>query len=452
MNERRPKVSQGTNFMYFIMGNIECINLLRMTLQRLSIIFFLISLLITAVDAIGQNEASDWVYYNTSNSDIPFNGINTLVIDNDGNIWTSFAQQGVAKFDGETWTAYNSSNSDFPEGSVQGVCPYDGMVWFLVWGINGSSDILVRYQDGAWHSWPQFYRFAGMNVDRNGTVWLSTGDGVVSFDGTDFTHYNTESTCLYQNLTTASYYDTEDGTLWVGMYGSQIEDAEAGLVKLNGDGCAVFQEDNSGFPTDNWVYSIFRHPFEPEQLWVNTNRGTGIYNGETWDYLAFEGSRSTGEIAIDSNAIVWIGTTFHGLVRISEDTTRVFFGLPDYEVSGIAVDAENGLWVATGTKGLAMLENISTPTDHPVSHAQAIRCYPSPTSGNLTVEWTGVDSNSALFTLFDINGRVLVDADIHNGMNYLTLPIHIPRGIHFYTVRTSEGVLLSTNKIVVNEP
>ena len=54
--------------------------------------------------------------YNTSNSGLPDNNVNTIAIDASGNKWIgtgddSFEGAGLAEFDGTNWTVYNTSNS-----------------------------------------------------------------------------------------------------------------------------------------------------------------------------------------------------------------------------------------------------------------------------------------------------------------------------------------------------
>ena len=60
-----------------------------------------------------SDDRVNWTIYNTSNSNLPFNWIFTIVIDAQGNKWIGTAG-GLAKFDGVNWTIYNTSNSNLP--------------------------------------------------------------------------------------------------------------------------------------------------------------------------------------------------------------------------------------------------------------------------------------------------------------------------------------------------
>ena len=73
--------------------------------------------------------STGWTIYNTSNSDLPYNSINTLLKTNSGNVFVGTDNayntyewgQGLAKFDGTSntgWTIYNIDNSDLPSNSV----------------------------------------------------------------------------------------------------------------------------------------------------------------------------------------------------------------------------------------------------------------------------------------------------------------------------------------------
>ena len=57
--------------------------------------------------------AQQWKNWNTNNSDINTNSINSLAVDSNNNVWlaTNF---GITKFDGINWTFYNDVNSPLP--------------------------------------------------------------------------------------------------------------------------------------------------------------------------------------------------------------------------------------------------------------------------------------------------------------------------------------------------
>jgi hypothetical protein len=66
---------------------------------------------------LAKFDGVNWSVYNTSNSGLPDNDVETIAIDEKGNIWIGtgiICCGGLAKFDGTNWTVYNTLNSNLP--------------------------------------------------------------------------------------------------------------------------------------------------------------------------------------------------------------------------------------------------------------------------------------------------------------------------------------------------
>ena len=107
--------------------------------------------------AYSQN--TEWVIYSLTNSGLPANNVNSVVIDGSGAKWIATGS-GLAVYDGEIWTVYNTSNSDIPD--------------YLVYSIA---------------------------IEGNGLKWIGTFDGLASFDGATWTIYNSSNSDLPNNTT-----------------------------------------------------------------------------------------------------------------------------------------------------------------------------------------------------------------------------------------------------------
>ncbi len=90
-------------------------------------------------------------HYHKTNSGLPDNFINAIVIDNAGNKWIATKQAGLVKFDNTNWTAY------YPMGPI---LPHD--------------EITSLY----FHS-------------NSNTLWIGTfSNGFASYDGQNWIYYN----------------------------------------------------------------------------------------------------------------------------------------------------------------------------------------------------------------------------------------------------------------------
>jgi hypothetical protein len=117
-----------------------------------------------------------WTVYDTSNSGLPNNDINSIAIDGSGNKWIG-TNGGLAKFDGVTWTVYNVKNSGLPYN----------MVWSIA-------------------------------IDGNGSKWIGTfGGGLAKFDGAAWTVYNDTNSGLPDKYVMPMAIDGSEN-LWIGTY------------------------------------------------------------------------------------------------------------------------------------------------------------------------------------------------------------------------------------------
>ena len=103
-------------------------------------------------------DGTTWTVYNTTNSGIPDNRVNTIYTEANGHIWVGTAN-GLAYFDGEIWTVYNTGNSGLPSNSIRAI-----------------------------------------GKDLFGVYWLGTFNGLVKYNGTDWTVYNTDNSGLPGNV------------------------------------------------------------------------------------------------------------------------------------------------------------------------------------------------------------------------------------------------------------
>ena len=85
----------------------------------------------TEEGGLAEFDGTNWTIYNTSNSGLPDDIINSFTIDSRGNIWIGTGS-GLAKFDGTDWTVFNTSNSSLPDNNVRSLAIDNNVISGLV--------------------------------------------------------------------------------------------------------------------------------------------------------------------------------------------------------------------------------------------------------------------------------------------------------------------------------
>ncbi len=72
----------------------------------------------------------EWMSFTTDNSGLPSNGVTSLAVDFQGNVWIGTREAGVAKFDGRSWQVHDTDNSALPSNGVQSLAvDFQENVW-----------------------------------------------------------------------------------------------------------------------------------------------------------------------------------------------------------------------------------------------------------------------------------------------------------------------------------
>ncbi|HEX2867777.1 MAG TPA: two-component regulator propeller domain-containing protein [Ignavibacteriales bacterium] len=237
-------------------------------------------------------------------------------------------------------------------------------------------------------------RINGIAVDSFGVKWISADNGLVKFDGKDWTLYdksNSAITCLYPGPVTIEGKDT----LWIATYC-------AGLIRFDGKNWKVYNSTNSPLPADKWITSVAIDPngnkwigtstggafkFDGKNWTVydttnskipsnhinvvvyhsmmgltifGTDKGVAMFDGTNWMINNKDNSPLPGNdvqtITIDKKGILWVGTKGQGFVAHAGTTCDIYniynSGLKSNFVSNIFIDKNNQKWIGTETGGL----------------------------------------------------------------------------------------------------
>lgn len=182
--------------------------------------------------------------------------------------------------------------------------------------------------------------------DDKGYLWFSTMDGLVRYDGYEFTVYNSANTeGLYSNRI-AGMLITRDDELW-------LVHSDGALTRKKGSNFQTFREANGDFPgSARQIVETLNGT-----LWVATTEGTAQFRRETGSFLPREHSLLQAEISAITDApdgsVIFVGE--NGLIQFRNNRSVQLlseeeFPLSPVEIFEIEIFSDNNLWV-TGIGG-----------------------------------------------------------------------------------------------------
>lgn len=152
----------------------------------------------------------------------------SLAEDIEGNLWIGTADyfnchfEGLVRYNGGNWIIYNSSpTGSIPLGFNPIVGDKNGTLWMGGWeGIDNMYTNLVEFEGNNWkvHKPPlcnrPFYIYE-IAIDEAGKKWLATNQGLITFDGSNWSMCDDLNSRLQSTNVFAVVIDN-DGKKWVG--------------------------------------------------------------------------------------------------------------------------------------------------------------------------------------------------------------------------------------------
>lgn len=234
--------------------------------------------------------------------------------------------------------------------------------------------------------------------DKNGTIWIGSKSGLISFTGNEPTYYNIGFD-NNSNHIRSLLIDYEDN-LWIGTHsglyryrgkGFTVYDKQNGLgsafiyqitrdfnknLWFGTEGNGVFKFSNGFFKNysvkqgllDNKVAALL--PLDDGSIWLGSEKGISILKNEKIENISF-GKSFKQESPIncfykDSKNVIWIGGQ-NGLCSMKQNGSSyltTYYKLPiktnekdGYAVWSIIEDQKGNIWAGTYLEGLYKLEN-----------------------------------------------------------------------------------------------
>lgn len=231
-----------------------------MLLMRVSLVILFVFSLLFGFVGRSQFDYSIQTYGPENGLESQF--VNDIFQDNLGYYWVA-TQFGVYLFDGTKFELVKGELS-----SQEAVCikqSSDGAIW-----IGTNTNGLYRY---TFNSIERFEEELPSNIvrnlffDQNETLWISTSEGVVKYNGEEFFKVKDPKDLFKKGVLCVSQVD--DGTMYFGTQGN-------GLVSLQGDKFEYFKEDEGVI--DSYIFSM--HTKDNNVYLGTTSVGVLVFDGK----------------------------------------------------------------------------------------------------------------------------------------------------------------------------
>ncbi len=319
---------------------------------------------LTANSGLYRWDGSNWTTFSSSNSGIGGAAINDIGFDAQGKLWVchDFVQNdegemlsgGVSRLFDNTWTHYFTGNSGLTNNAVTGVAfSTDGLAWFTT--ENG----LVSFNGADWTSYYVPYNISesgalgSISIDGQNKKWMGgndklKGDGLLILNDEIWQTLNTSSSGLNSNYITCLQRDLDE-KLWVGT--------EKGLQSFDGNNWLNYTPLNSGIPY-GVVHCVAIDSNNGK--WFGVGNKLVSYIDGNWA-VEFEYSAPITSIAIDMQNVKWLGVDdpYYGcLIRLDNGAFMMYneenSALPGRMITDVYCDSQGLVWVTSSNNGNAM--------------------------------------------------------------------------------------------------
>ena len=315
---------------------------------------------------------------------LPQNSVMAMAQTRDGYFWVG-TEAGVTRFDGVAFTAYNSTNSGLSDNFVNSLMvDVADNLWVGTWvggivqfsdgkstGVPGTSGSMVncfyrdhtgrlwagratgleRWTDGRFHPIPgtvgEVYT---LGEDANGTLLIGTNGGIRAWQGGRLLPWQPAGGRIEGPVWTM--YRDRAGSLWVGTAAALYRAAKGRLDRfttadgLPPGGVSAILETRNG------------------QLWIGADGG-GLARFAAGRFERFTTREGLSDDAIsalleDREGSLWVGTRNGGLNRFREPILTIYGereGLSAKVLWSVYGDRQQNLWMGTQDGGLNRFQN-----------------------------------------------------------------------------------------------
>ena len=382
--------------------------------------------------------------------------IHCIEVDENNIKWIG-TDSGLYSFDNQSWSEYINDYGLVSGWVTSLAIDYDNVKWF------GTEIGVSSFDDVMWQTYTEKDGLASdtitcIAVDHNNIKWFGTEDcGVTAFTNREWITYTTENSGITSNhinfievdKKNVQWISTNNGMVcFNGSQWSTIEDPSGNkldaeemaidsqnnkwfrhnndLLRYDGNDWKIYNKNNSGFPGDAirtiaidrddilWVgYIVENDPF---------SSGYCSFDGVKWTLYTMDDGLiyfKPKTVAVDNFNIKWFGTTrgisaFDGDSWISYDDTNVPFLRSVYDIT---VDHNNTIWITvSGGKVIAYQDGVwKTSANEFITSVKStslspfesvlLSNTPNPFNTATTITFTLPSPTSVVLEIYNIAGQ-----------------------------------------------
>ncbi|MCB0748974.1 MAG: T9SS type A sorting domain-containing protein [Ignavibacteriae bacterium] len=425
----------------------------------------LLQIFIVIIFFISSVYGQSWQNYNSANSELQNDTINSVEIGEDGTIWFA-TNDGLASLKDGVWNSFNTENGLNSKLSFISFLPNNSQ---NLWVATNFGAVILTANSNSDLTDPQFITKASdqivsdavtsFNLDGLLSKWIGTDKGlsVITNSGV----YNFTAANGFENGNVSALSVLPDNWVHIATRGGGVS-----RLKYNGvDGitsASKIENSWSALPSDS-VLTIY--VTDDTLNWYGTTKGAATFFGENsksnnwWVYNTFSSGiidNYVKTIIRDNIGNMWFGTK-KGLSKLSADgnSWQSFTeqdGLISNNIFDIDVDINNNLWIATD-KGISFLSNIQTSVEEQNNNDYNLYLtnYPNPFNPNTNIEYVISKTSKVKLEVYNNIGKlveVLVDKKLNSGnYNVRFDSKNLPSGVYFYRLITEQTAI--TKKMIL---
>ena len=245
----------------------------------------------------------NWTTLYNSKS-LPYNYATKILHTKNGETWIGFISHGVAVFDGKSWSYYTPENSAIPDDHITELFEAsNGDIWI------GTHNGIVKFDGTNWTTYDfhkifnhvSYVKINTIIETSNGDIWVASNptDGVAVFDGTNWKAYTPENSGIPD--VGNSLLTTSKGTIYIGT--------SSGITKFDGTNWTIYNTNNSNIIDNNIVPEFEDHQ---GNIWFRSYSQKSMikFNGTNWTTYDLSNFRhSEVKTAIEApNGDILVGT------------------------------------------------------------------------------------------------------------------------------------------------